>query len=82
MAPPTKASKDLIRTGPKHVQSTGPKHISAARRSKRDDKTGEKPTTTRALILRNGKHGINGAGEMMMVSKLTGREKLDLLAGT
>ncbi|KAG6885905.1 hypothetical protein C0993_007923 [Termitomyces sp. T159_Od127] len=32
------------------------------------------------MVLRNGKHGARGTGEMILVSKLSGREKLDLLA--
>lgn len=71
-------TRDLITTGPKEVQSTGPKHISAARRSKRDDK-GQKPTTTRALVLRNTKTSLRGGAGSG--TKITGREKLDLLAG-
>jgi hypothetical protein len=31
--------------------------------------------------LRDGKYGARGTGELVLVSKLTGREKLDLLAG-
>lgn len=58
----------------------GARHLSAKRQPKRDE-NGDKPTTARALILRNGKHGARGTGEMMLVTKLLGREKLDLLAG-
>ncbi|KAJ6500171.1 hypothetical protein C8R47DRAFT_1211730 [Mycena vitilis] len=57
----------------------GARHLSAKRQTKRDE-NGDKPTTARALILRNGKHGARGTGEMMLVTKLLGREKLDLLA--
>ena len=75
--PPAKVSnsKDLI--------SLGPRHISDTRRAKRDadGNVKERPTTTRALILRNGKHGARGTGELVSVSRITGREKLDLLAG-
>lgn len=75
MAPP-KAPKEssgaLVRTGPKTVQ----KHH---KHGKLDD-NGKLPTTSRALVLRNGKHGSQGTGELM-VSKISGREKLDLLAG-
>ena len=42
----------------------------------------ERPTTTKALVLRNGKHGAMGSGEVVLLSKIGGREKLDLLAGT
>ncbi|KAF8348288.1 hypothetical protein F5887DRAFT_880568 [Amanita rubescens] len=40
-----------------------------------------RPTTTRALGLRNGKYGTMGTGELVPLRrKLTGKEKLDLLA--
>lgn len=58
----------------------GAKHLSAKRQTKRDE-NGDKPTTARALVIRNGKYGARGTGEMMLVTKLLGREKLDLLAG-
>lgn len=75
--PPAKASnsKDLITLGPRDV---------AEKRTGRRDAEGnriERPTTTRALVLRNGKHGAQGTGEMVAVTRLSGREKLDLLAG-
>ncbi len=74
---PTKSSnsKDLITLGPRTV---------AEKRSGRRDAEGnriERPTTTRALVLRNGKHGARGTGEVVALGRLTGREKLDLLAG-
>ncbi|KAJ7593978.1 hypothetical protein C8J56DRAFT_1012387 [Mycena floridula] len=68
------ASRDLITTGPKEVVHS---------RKRRLDKQGNPyilPTTSRALVLRNGKAGARGTGEVVLVSKLTGREKLDLLA--
>jgi len=66
------ASNAVIRTGPKEVSVHPSKQ---ARRSQ-----AEKPTTQRALVLRNGKHGAMGSGEVIAHSKITGREKLDLLA--
>lgn len=42
----------------------------------------ERPTTTKAVVLRNGKYGAMGTGELVLLSKIGGREKLDLLAGT
>ena len=45
------------------------------------DADGRRPTTSKALVLRNGKYGAYGTGEVMLASKLSGREKLDLLAG-
>jgi hypothetical protein len=54
---------------------------SATSKGKYTGKTPEKGTTTRALVLRNGKHGARGTGEIILMSRMTGREKLDLLAG-
>lgn len=65
-------SQDLIPVGPKHVQTTY--------HGKRDQ-NGLKPSTSRALVLRNGKYGARGTGELVLAGKITGREKLDLLAG-
>ncbi|KIY74321.1 hypothetical protein CYLTODRAFT_484641 [Cylindrobasidium torrendii FP15055 ss-10] len=68
-------SKDLISLGSRHVQDT--------RKGRRDANGNpipkERGTTTKALILRNAKNGA-GAGELVAVTRLTGREKLDLLA--
>ncbi|KAF9529234.1 hypothetical protein CPB83DRAFT_852909 [Crepidotus variabilis] len=71
---PTKTSnsKDLVSTGPKEVFSNL-KH-------KEKGKKTVKESTSRALILRNGKHGARGTGEVMLVTRMTGREKMDLLA--
>jgi len=63
---------DLVPVGPRHVQK--------ASHAKRDE-GGYKPSTSRALVLRNGKYGARGGGELMLASKISGREKLDLLAG-
>ena len=45
-----------------------------------------RPTTERALMLRRGKHGVLGTGEVSGKSisaddKVSGREKLEILAG-
>ena len=68
---------------PKEIVATGPKQLSQtafATRKRRDFLV--RPTTSRALILRNGKHGAIGTGELMALrKKLSGKEKLDLLAG-
>ncbi|KAJ7072063.1 hypothetical protein C8F01DRAFT_1102364 [Mycena amicta] len=61
---PTSTSKALVPVGDRHVATT-------AKRSKRDQ-NGHKPTTVRALVLR-------GSGEVMLASRLLGREKLDIL---
>ena len=47
----------------------------------RQHNKGQKPTTSKALVLRNGKYGSQGTGELMLLGRMTGREKLDLLAG-
>ncbi|ESK96615.1 hypothetical protein Moror_6835 [Moniliophthora roreri MCA 2997] len=65
------ASRAIVKKGPQDVQKSG----------KRADGTSVvRPTTERALILRNGKYGARGTGELILTSKMTGREKLDLLA--
>ncbi|KAF8444599.1 hypothetical protein L210DRAFT_978319 [Boletus edulis BED1] len=69
--PSVAPSQDLITVGPKHVQ----KKYSGKR-----DENGLKPSTSRALILRNGKYGARGTGEVMLAGRISGREKLDLLA--
>ena len=69
------AVKDLIPTGPREV-------FKNSDRSKEKLKRPQKETTTRALVLRNGKYGARGTGEVMLASRMMGREKLDLLAGT
>ncbi|KIY44417.1 hypothetical protein FISHEDRAFT_30122, partial [Fistulina hepatica ATCC 64428] len=69
--PPPSASRELIKKGPRE--------IAASSRTKRNAR-GERPTTSRALVLRNGKYGARGTGEVMLTAKLSGREKLDLLA--
>lgn len=68
----TSTSRELIAVGRKDVV---PKNAS------KRDADGRRPTTTKALVLRNGKYGAYGTGEVMLASKLSGREKLDLLAG-
>ena len=70
---PVSASRDLV--------TTGPKDVFAKHHKTRRDENGNKPTTARALVLRNGKHGAMGTGEVMLLNKMSGREKLDLLAG-
>ena len=73
-AKPAPKTTALTRTGPKEI-ITHP-----SKETKRKEYV-EKPTTTRALVLRNGKHGAMGTGEVVMLNKITGKEKLDLLAG-
>ena len=66
-------SSTIVPTGSRDVWHDGP--------TRRRKQGGTKPSTERALVLRNGKEGINGSGEVAMFTKLFGREKLELLAG-
>ncbi|EIN11716.1 hypothetical protein PUNSTDRAFT_141986 [Punctularia strigosozonata HHB-11173 SS5] len=67
-------SRELVTTGPKAV-SKGKGFWAGTR-----DKDGRKPTTSRALVLRNGKYGSMGTGELVLMNRMSGREKLELLA--
>ena len=68
-------STDLVTTGLKHLRP-----VDAAPRKKGE--SAARPTTTRALVLRNGKYGAMGTGELVLLrKKLSGKEKLNLLAG-
>ncbi|KDR75158.1 hypothetical protein GALMADRAFT_249095 [Galerina marginata CBS 339.88] len=67
------SSKDLVPVGKREVFAQ-----SQSKDGKQEKIT--KPTTERALVLRNGKYGSQGTGELMLMSKMSGREKLDLLA--
>ncbi|KAJ8509052.1 hypothetical protein ONZ45_g8736 [Pleurotus djamor] len=62
----------------KSVIKVGPKHLSSKSKGIRDE-NGQRPTTQRALVLRKSKHAF-GTGEVVLLGKMTGREKLDLLA--
>ncbi|TRM69506.1 hypothetical protein BD626DRAFT_533140 [Schizophyllum amplum] len=68
--PPKTNTKDLVKKGPAEIQKSANRRQDAA----------EKPTTQRAIVIRNGKHGARGTGEVQLANKLAGREKLDLLA--
>jgi hypothetical protein len=70
--PVLSTSRDLVPVGPRHVQ--------VSKHGGKRDENGLKPTTSRALVLRNGKFGARGTGEVILSSKMSGREKLDLLA--
>ncbi|KIP10936.1 hypothetical protein PHLGIDRAFT_125248 [Phlebiopsis gigantea 11061_1 CR5-6] len=75
--PPSKStSKAVVPVGPREViKST--KHSAGTKR----DEYGNKPSDVRALVLRNGKHGSMGTGELVSSRiRMSGREKLDLLA--
>jgi hypothetical protein len=77
---PPKGSTKSSSTTPKALVKTGPRDVSSKNPSNRA-LNHDLPSTARALILRNSKYGAVGTGEVVLVSKLTGREKLDLLAG-
>ena len=66
----------------KEVISLGRRDLFKNSGAGRPDTFKERPTTTKALVLRNGKYGAMGSGELILLSKIGGREKLDLLAGT
>ncbi len=70
---PLSKSRELVTVGPREVFK---KHHGRER-----DEHGHKPLTARALVLRNGKYGAMGTGEVVLATKMSGREKLDLLAG-
>jgi hypothetical protein len=73
-AKPAKESKELIPRAKREVigQSEGVRLKPADQR----------PSTSRALVLRNGKFGARGTGELIkMGNKIVGQEKLELLAG-
>lgn len=72
-APKVSASRDLVPVGPREV---------IAKHHGRRNEDGQRPSTARALVLRNGKHGARGTGEVILLNKMSGREKFDLLAGT
>ena len=71
--PPKGPTGSLIPKGKRDVISKDPSRFKRAQ-------VGPKPTTERALILRKS---VMGSGELLgtMPKKLSGREKLDLLAG-
>ena len=64
----------------RELVTTGPKEIIAKRHHGKRDEHGLRPTTTRALILRNGRNGAMGTGELVS-GKISGREKLEYLSG-
>jgi hypothetical protein len=64
-----RASKALVARGKRDIVQ----HESAGVK-----KTGQKPSTSKALILRDAKYG---GGVVLFKSRIFGQEKLDLLAG-
>ena len=77
--PPSKP-KPSVKSTSTALVPTGPKEVFSKKAVRRDE-DGNKPLTARALVLRNGKHGSQGTGELVHMGKMSGREKLELLAG-
>jgi len=65
-------STDIVKRGSRQIQVKHPTRL---------DENGLLRSTARALVLRNGKKGAMGTGELMSLRKPIGREKLDLLGG-
>ena len=81
-APPKNRPKSVPSTS-RELVPVGPREVFRSKHHGRErDENGNKPLTARALILRNGKHGAMGTGEVVLATRMSGREKLDLLAGT
>ncbi|PCH43414.1 hypothetical protein WOLCODRAFT_138330 [Wolfiporia cocos MD-104 SS10] len=74
-----KSTKPVI-SNSRELVPVGPREVFAKNPSRLRDANGNKPLTARALVLRNGKYGAWGTGELVLVGKMSGREKLDLLA--
>ncbi|EPQ57181.1 hypothetical protein GLOTRDRAFT_39174 [Gloeophyllum trabeum ATCC 11539] len=72
------AKPPITESKSRELVPVGPRHVSSRYQGKRTE-NGEKPTTARALVLRNGKFGSMGTGELVLANKISGREKLDLL---
>ena len=81
--PPKSAAKATSNSNSKTqaLVKTGPKEIVAKKHRAQRDENGHRPTTAQALILRRSKYGPVGEGEVVASTKISGREKLDLLAG-
>lgn len=76
-----KAAQPSSTSTSKALVAVGRRDVTVSKHGSKRDKDGRRPTTSAALVLRNGKYGSFGTGEVMLASKLSGREKLDLLAG-
>jgi hypothetical protein len=82
---PPKASREAngSQSSSSALVKKGPLGLSGTKGSEASKRTGTRPSTTlaRDLVLRNGKYGAVGTGEMQLFSKkLSGQEKLDLIA--
>jgi hypothetical protein len=80
--PKSKPKPGKSASASKEVVSLGRRDVFKNSGHGRPETFKERPTTTKAMVLRNGKHGAMGIGEVVLLSKIGGREKLDLLAGT
>lgn len=67
--PDASSAKAVIKKGPQGVSSGG---------KNANERTIVLASTQRAMLLRNGKGGSFGTGELM---RMSGREKLELIAG-
>ncbi|OBZ71054.1 GTPase-activating protein gyp1 [Grifola frondosa] len=78
--PPAKSkpTKSVLSSA-RDLVTVGPRDVTAKSQSGRDA-TRQRQLTDRALVLRNGKYGARGTGELMAMGKMSGREKLELLA--
>ncbi|KAF8904426.1 hypothetical protein CPB84DRAFT_1727744 [Gymnopilus junonius] len=78
---PTKDKPPVCGSSKQQLVPVGKRDVFAKSQPKEGkQEKAQKPTTERALVLRNGKYGARGTGELMLMSRMTGREKMDLLA--
>ena len=71
----------LAREGHGELKTNAPRDIQVKHHGHLRNDDGHLPTTARALVLRNGKYGAMGTGELVLTKKISGREKLELLGG-
>ncbi|KAH7888698.1 hypothetical protein F5I97DRAFT_1802780 [Phlebopus sp. FC_14] len=74
-----KTSEPPVLSTSRDIVPVGQRHLQVKHQGKRDE-NGLRPSTSRALILRNGRYGAQGTGEIVLAGRISGREKLDLLA--
>ncbi|KAI0645959.1 hypothetical protein C8Q79DRAFT_967138 [Trametes meyenii] len=79
MPPPRPPAKPTLSSS-REIVPVGPREVFKKHHGRERDANGNKPLTARALVLRNGKYGAMGTGEVVLASRMSGREKLDLLA--
>ena len=78
--PPPKKPKPALSKS-RELVPVGPREVFKKHHGRQRDENGNKPLTARALVLRNGKYGAMGTGEIVLATRMSGREKLELLAG-